>query len=203
MPGRGDIVAGNGGHVSYFPPPPGLPYATPEIPAPSPRPTSVTVLAIIAIVFGSLAVLGTLCSLFPYLGVQFTPNPVIDATRKDPLLLGYNLVSLVLGMVLGAVLLVGGISSLSLKPIGRRLMMGYAVVYLVISIPSAILNVAVITPRLLNHVQNLGSNPQLKTVLSYSAYLGVAMVLVFLIWPILILYYMTRPHVKSAFERGM
>lgn len=188
--------------MSYFPPPPGLPYATPEMPVPSPRPTSVTVLAIIAIVFGSISVLATLCSLFPYLGVQFTPNPVIDATRKDPFLLGYNVASLLLGMVLGAVLLAGGISSLSLRPIGRRLMMGYAVVYLVISIPSTILSLAVIVPRLLDHVQNLGSNPQMKTIITYSAYGGAAMALVFLIWPILILYFMTRPHVKSAFERG-
>jgi hypothetical protein len=189
--------------MSQFPPPAGLPYATPEMPAPSRRPTSVTVVAILAIILGSIGVLAMLCSLPQYMGLQLAPNPVMDGIRKDPLLLGYNIGSLVLGMIIAAALLAGGIASLALKPIGRKLLRGYAVAYLVITIPSLLFNLLVITPRMLSQVPNLNSNPQLKTIITYSAYGGTAFGLVFLVWPVLILYFMTRPHVKIAFEQGM
>ena len=40
------------------------------------------------------------------------------------------------------------------------------------------------------------------TVLTASYYGGMAFSVIILIWPILILYYMNRPHVKAAFEGG-
>src|SRR5438270_11901094 len=106
----------------YPPPPPGYPQQPPQgyppqygqypqqyAPLPyggvppkphSPRPTSVTVIAILAIVFGSLGVLAMLCSLPQYLGVNFGgANPVRDAVRADKLLWVYTIGTMVLGVV--------------------------------------------------------------------------------------------------------
>jgi hypothetical protein len=69
-------------------------------------------------------------------------------------------------------------------------------------------NLIVINPRVQRVTQAaLNSSPVLKTptmkmIMQYSMYGGICFGVVLLIWPMSILYVMTRPHVKSAFERG-
>ena len=173
------MVAGKGGRMSqYLPPIDPLPYATPPMPMQPRRPTSVTVIAIIAIIWGSIAVLAMMCAVPQYLGMQFAPNPVMDGIRKDPVLLGFHIASMVIGMALGITLLAGGIMSLSLKPMGRTLLMVYAWGTIVTSIPSTILTVAVITPRTFQHVPNMAANPQMAQIMKLSAYGGVALSIV-------------------------
>jgi hypothetical protein len=198
------MVAGKGALMTQYPPPfDPLPYATPPMPLQPRRPTSVTVIAIIAIIWGSIAVLAMMCAVPQYLGMQFTPNPVMDGIRKDPVLLGFHIASMVIGLALGIILLAGGIISLSLKPMGRTLLIVYAWGSIVTSIPSMILTVAVITPRTFQHVPNMAANPQMAQIMKLSAYGGVALSVVALTWPVLILYFMSRPRVKTAFEEGM
>lgn len=190
--------------MSQIPPPiDALPYATPPVPMPPRRPTSVTVIAIIAIIWGGIAVLAMMCAVPQYMGVQFAPNPVMDAVRKDPVLLGYHIASMVIGLALGITLLTGGIMSLSLNPMGRTLLMVYAWGNIVTTIPMAILTFAVIMPRTFQHVPNVAANPQMGQIMKMSAYGGAALSLIALVWPVLILYFMSRPRVKTAFEEGM
>lgn len=190
--------------MTQMPPPfDPLPYATPPFRAPPRRPTSVTVIAILAIIFGSLAVLAMLCAAPQYMGLQFAPNPVMDAIRKDPVLLTFHIAALMIGLVLGVLLLTGGIISLSLKPPGRKMLLAYAWGYIAWTIPSTVLTVLVVTPRTLSYVPNFMGNPQMRQFMRWSSYGGAFMSLLFIIWPVLILYFMTRPHVKTAFEEGM
>jgi hypothetical protein len=49
----------------------------------------------------------------------------------------------------------------------------------------------------------MAANPQMAQIMKLSSYGGVALSLVALTWPVLILYFMTRPRVKTAFEEGM
>lgn len=198
------MVEGKGGLMTQYPPPNDpLPYAAPPMPLQPRRPTSVTVIAIIAIIWGSFATLAMMCAVPQYLGMQLTPNPVMDAIRKDPVLLGFHIASMVIGLALGIILLAGGIVSLSLKPIGRTLLMVYAWVSIFTTIPSIILTVTVITPRTFQHVPNMAANPQTAQFMKISAYGGAALSLIVLIWPVLILYFMSRPRAKTAFEEGM
>ena len=190
----------------YQPPLDPLNYSTPYIPQPSPRPTSVTVFAVLGIIFGSLGVLGMLCSIPQYFGLQLAPNPMMDGIRKDPLLLTVTLGSLIVGFVMSVWLLVASIGMLSLKTWARKAMVRYGIVYLVTSILSIILSLSVTNPRMRQVTeQSMQSNaqlntPQMKTIMRYSSYGGVCFAVVFLLWPILIIYFMSKPHVKSAFH---
>jgi hypothetical protein len=192
--------------MSQYQPPMGpMSYASPQFPTPSPRPTSVTVFAILGIIFGSIGVLAMLCSLPQYLGVQFAPNPIMDGIRKDPLLMSVTIGSLVIGLGLSILELFASIGMLSLRRGARRQFVWYAILYIIVSILSIMLSLAVTNPRMQEVTQrSVQSNPQLNTpqmkaIMQYSSYGGVCMAVVMLIWPILILYFMTRPHVKHAF----
>lgn len=182
-----------------------LNYATPQLPQPNPRPASVTVFAILAIIFGSLGMLGTLYSMPQYLGLKFGPNPVMDAIRQDRLLVSLTLGGLVVGFSLALLQLISGVGMLSLRPAALKGIIWYAILDLVRSILTIILNLAVMNPRLEEVTrQAMQSNPQLNTpqmkaIMQYSSYGGVCLLVVLLIWPILILVFMRRPHVKAAF----
>lgn len=187
--------------MSQYPPPlDPVPYATPNLPQPNRRPTSVTVFAIIGIIWGSLAVLGGVCSLPQYLGVNLAPNPVMDAIRNDHVLLAFNIGSLVITAILGAMLLTAGIGALSLKRSARRMMVLYALINLVIVVVSTPLNYALIFPRMERDVQSVaGGNTALVSAFKIGSIAGVFGALLGIVWALLILYYMTRPHVKAAF----
>jgi hypothetical protein len=166
------------------------------------------VIAIIAIILGSLSVLGLLCTLPQYLGVKLAPNPVMDAMRNDKVLFWFMMVSMAIGTVLAIIQLWGGIGALSLKPTARSALIWYAILYLVTGIIGLILNVTIISTRTQEAVnKSFASNPQLnsptmKTSMQMGIYGGYCFAGVLLIWPVIILYFMTRPHVKAAFERG-
>lgn len=188
--------------MSYFPPPgQPVPYATPGVPQPGRRPTSVTVIAIIAIIWGSLAVLGGLCTLPQYLGMRLAPNPAMDAMNSDSLVLGFNVGAIGIGFILGIILLTGGIGALSLKPFARRLLLGYAIAQIAFYLLSLPVQIAVVYPRMMQAAEaKLGANTPVVTGMRIGFFGGVAFGLITMIWPALILYFMTRPHVKAAFE---
>jgi uncharacterized protein YneF (UPF0154 family) len=195
--------------MSHFTPPPPPPdslgYATP-IHQPNRRPTVVTVLAILAIIFGSLGVLGGMCNIPQYLGVRLMPNPILDAMQKDPVIFSFLLGSLVINLILSIILLVTGIGALSLKPSSRVWMIRYAVIHIVVTALSLLVGLTFIHARNQALIEKtLAANPalntpQMKTVMQYSTSGGYCFAVVFLIWPLLILYYMSRPHVKAAFD---
>ncbi len=184
-------------------------YASPHIQQKSPRPTSVTVIAVLAIIFGSLAVLGALCVLPQSFGLSLRPNPTMDAVRNDPILLSFSIFNQVIQLVFGVVLLITGISALSLKQWARVWMLRYAVAFLVFSILTTILNITVIHPRLQKAISSArpANSPlntqQVQSILQITHYGGLCFATLFLLWPVAILYYMSRPHVKDAFARGM
>jgi hypothetical protein len=186
-----------------------LVYATPPLRLPSPRPTSVTVLAIIAIAWGSLATLASLLALVQYLGINFGPNPVMDALRRDRLVLSVSVGGIVVRLILSIALLWSGIGSLALKPAARLMMIWYAILDIAASVALVLVNLAVVNPRTEQiMLQVVASNPQLntpamKSIMRISSYGGIVLALLLLVWPGLILYFMTRPRVKDAFRRGL
>jgi hypothetical protein len=186
-------------------PPPGDPigyYATP----PSRRPTSVTVFAVLAIVFGSIGTLALLVSIPAQLGMRIVSNPALDAIQRDPILDAVGLASTAIGLGLFITLLCSGVGALSLKPAARKAMILYAWIDIITSILQLILNVAflhqrteVMTRKVLS--ATLGFNPaNVEPMIKAGYYGGIALAIVILIWPILILYYMNRLHVKAAFS---
>ena len=55
---------------------------TPDYAVPRQRPTSVTVIAVLAILFGGLGLLCTPFSVLPYFSNLGGPNPVVEASRR-------------------------------------------------------------------------------------------------------------------------
>jgi hypothetical protein len=186
-------------------PPTGQPlyYDTP----PKRRPTSVTVIAVLAIIFGSIWALMSLCSIPQWLGVNFMPNPVMDDMRKDTVLVTYTLGSMLLGLVLSIMELWGGIGALSLKPSARRTLKIYAWGRIGLSVLEIVFSLALmertkaLTARTLAANPNLNT-PQMQQFAEMGYYFGFALSILVLIWPVLVLIYMNRPHVKAAFEEG-
>src|SRR4051794_11643492 len=112
------------------------------------RPTSVLVLAILQIIFGSLGLLGSLCgvgmqlagggSMFGGQAPQGMPDIQALLRERVPhyeiVLLG----GLILGLISGTVMIVSGVGLIRMRPWARVLTIGYAIYY----IASTILNVA-------------------------------------------------------------
>lgn len=190
--------------MSQMPPPVDmLQYATP---LPKPRPTSVTVIAIIAIVFGGMGVLGGFCALPQFLGVNFGPNPMAQSRG----LLIYSIVNTGVGFVLAIVELFGGIGMLSLKKAARKALVWFAIATIVVSLITLAIYPLVIGPimekSMMAAMKTTPGGPPpatATTIMHWASYGGMFGSVLSLIWPILILYFVRRPHVKEAFERGM
>ena len=185
-------------------PPVALPYAQGGYGRPKLRPTSVTVLAILGIIWGSFVLLGSLCQTLQFAGVSMDPNnPVVKGMHDDKLLFAWSIVGAVVNLVLGGLLLGGSIKALSLKPLGRSWMIAYSWLDIGFTLISTVVSVAVVMPRIQVVMQSVNSNPAIRSVMQISMWGGFVFALVLLAFPALILYFMSRPNVKEAFLRGM
>lgn len=185
-------------------PPVSLPYAQGGYGPPKLRPTSVSVLAIIGIIWGSLILLGTFCNTLQLSGMSLDANnPITKGMHEDRVLFDWSIVSVILNLGLGALLLGGSIKSLSLKRSGRSWLIAYSWLDIAFTVLSTGITVAVVMPRINRIVQNSSLNPIVRQTMQISMWGGFLFALVLLVYPALILYFMSRPNVKEAFERGM
>src|SRR5690349_16674044 len=103
-----------------------LQYAQPYF-RPKLRPTSVTVLAIIGIIWASLVLLGSVINILQFAGVTFGgDNPITRGMHDDRFLYSWTLFGVVVGVIQGVLLLFGSIWSLSLKRSGRSWLILFA-----------------------------------------------------------------------------
>lgn len=187
--------------MSQYPPPPVQPpidYAAPQIPMPPRRPTSVTVLAIIGIIFGALGVLCTPLGLIPYFMDFGQPNPVIDAIKENKFAFFWTIGSSILGILLAVILLAGSIGSLKLAPWARSAMLAYAAMAVVMSLAGTVISVTVITPLVTKAFENMqgGGGPFAAMGGMIGAIVGAVLML---IYPICILFFYNTANVKDAF----
>ncbi|HXE51451.1 MAG TPA: hypothetical protein VN541_00460 [Tepidisphaeraceae bacterium] len=130
-------------------PPAGLSYASGAY-QPNPRPASVTVMAILAIIFGAL---GLICG---GVGLAFQVtnlamggrNPIIPnaPAMTDHGVLAYTAVSGFVSWLLCVALLFGGIGALSLKPWARRLLIRWSVFVLIWATINLVVQLAWVGP---------------------------------------------------------
>ncbi len=172
-------------------------YATPGVPVASPRPTSVTVLAILGIIFGGF---GTLCSPFAlipfFMEMPGPKNPVMEAMKDDGTLMGWTIGSTLLGWVMAIVLLSASIAALKLKEWARKTLAIYAVAAFVTGAISLVFTLAVMNPKM---AEIIGNDPAAKSAMAMQTVFSLIGFAVGLIFPAFLLFYMTRPHVKAAF----
>jgi hypothetical protein len=168
----------------------------------------VKVIAILAIIFGGFAVLGGLCSIPQYMGMQLSPNPMMDAIRDEPVLRSVTIVSMIVSTIIGGVELASGIGALKLKAWARTGLIWYAILNIATTLIGVILNLLVVQPRMAPLLQKaMQANPQVFTppvqmAIRMSMYMGYVSAVLVLIWSGLVLMYMNRADVKAAFARG-
>ena len=185
--------------MTQSPPPPygTIPYYSPLPPPPKLRPTSVTVMAVIGIIFGAIGVACSPFALVPYFVQMGPPNPVIDAVKSDPVLFGWMVVAMAIHIPLSIVLLAGSIGALNLKLWARKALLFWSVAAIVMNVIGMIVNLTLMFPKL-SAIQ--GQNPRSAAAVTGGIAGGIGGFIFGMIVPILMLYFMTRPQVKQAFE---
>ena len=147
------------------------------------RPTSVTVLAILGIVFSSLTLLCGLCGV---IAIAFVPQQQFQAQLAH-LPKPWLIISAILNVAVAILLLSSSIASLQLATWARKAMLAYAVASLVMSFVGVIASFVFADPN---------QPPAMTAAIAIGSFvLG-------LVYPICVLYFFTRPHVIAAFESG-
>jgi hypothetical protein len=180
------------------------PYFTPTPAAAGPRPTSVTVLAGIGIVLGTLGVLCKPAGAMMNLMIKLPqPNPVMDLFRNDPALRAFTIGNAATGTLLSLLLLLSSLGCLALKGWARAGMLAYASLAVVMTIIGQLVGYFVIGPEV-ERVMRQSGMPQPAGMAWMSGGVGVAIGFIIGFWyPVLILVYFLRRSVREAFERGL
>ncbi len=187
--------------MTYQPPPQPIGYAMP--PSRPARPTSVTVLAIIGIIFASLGLLSSICGGI-FLLLSSTVDVSSELTGAQQAMYAstawkvYEIFSYVAWLGISILLMYGSIASLSLKPAGRRAMLLYATLVIILAVLNVIMTLVLLGPTLKPF---LSSSDTAEAASAWTIIIsGTISTLVGLIYPIFVLVYYRKPHVVAAFE---
>ena len=164
------------------------------------RPTSVTVLGILNIVFAAFGLMGIAI----YILMMFVPsslnakNPVLDLMRQNPGYAMYANISTFVGAAFTLVHLLAGIGLLMLRPWGRWLSIAYAVFAIISLIVNSLINYYFLLAPMIDKLAAL--QPGQEKAAAIGGIVGmVAGTCVGPIYPIILLIFMYRPNVKAAF----
>lgn len=160
------------------------------------RPTAVTVFGILNIVFGTLGVLCTPFSLLVFFLPGQEANPVVCLVRESALYLAYMVVVTCTGFLAAAALIVAGIGLLQMKRWGRVISIVYGIISIVMGLTGTLVNVLVVFKLLAERT----SGPEAAGMIGGMVG-GLFGGCVGLVYPIALLVFMTRPHVRDAFTQ--
>jgi len=165
------------------------------------RPTVVTVFGILNIVFGASALICIPIGLIISFGLmQAHGNPILDALQGNRVYVLWTLISSVLGILAATVKITAGIGLLKLQAWARITSIGYAIYAICIAIVSMIMTAVVMVPLI--QQSHPASGPEGAAAIGGmigGIAGGIGGSCIALIYPILLLIFMTRPKVKAAF----
>ncbi len=186
-----------------YPSDPSLPYATPPA---SRRPTSVTVLAILAMVFGGL---GTFCgaigAVFALvaiaMGGAMKANPAFGAgMHLSPAINAYNAIIAIVNLILSVTLLMVGIGGMTLKTWARSVAMGWAIARIIVATIEMVLQLTWVSPASIAALRKAQpGNPALSFMSGFSTGGAIGIWILVCILPVCFLIFWNRPNVKAAF----
>jgi hypothetical protein len=202
------------------------PYPGDRFRLPPRRPTSVTVIAVLHLVFGSLGFFFGLCNGVlqavgpvnfvpqmppPPAGTKAPPFPTDLAPRLQryldancPFYNVYMLSVISLGVILSACLVAAGMGLFAVRPWARRLSLAYAIGSISLQIVSLVYMVAFTLPAMSAFYRQLEQEfPAIAPFLAFSRismWGGLAFIPVGMVYPIVVLVLLTRRNVVAAFE---
>ena len=157
--------------------------------------TTFGILNIVFAVFGVFGLLGTV-ALFSLTGPS--KNPVVKIMRESPAYTAWLKLTIPLGLLTCGILLAAGIGLLRLENWGRKLSIGYAIYAIVFSILGLVMNfIFLFGPLLEEAAQRKG--PEAAGAIG-GAVGGTIRGSIGLVYPILLIIFMTRPKVVAAFH---
>jgi hypothetical protein len=166
------------------------------------RPTSVTVFGILNIVFSVWGLFGVLFSAL-VMALGSAPGtfggPAVAAMQSHPVLRVWTIASLPLGLMAAIVLFAAGIGLLLLKPWARVASIGYGIYAIIMAIAGIVLNVTITVP-LMMQTSVAGPGGEIAAVAGMVG--AVFGGLISLIYPTLLIIFMTRQNVVDAFRAG-
>lgn len=180
-------------------------YAYPGVGIPPVRPTSVTVIAIIGIILGSL---GILCDLFGAAmnGVTAanggrSPLPNQPATGVG--VAAYNAAASFVMLLLAILLVVGCAFALKLRPWARKAVIAYALIMIVLAMIHTGVQIAWVGPAMVAAMrQSQPNNPAVAMVGTFGTVSAIVGLVIACALPVCILIFWNKPAVKAAFGDG-
>jgi len=162
------------------------------------RPASVTTFGILNIVFAVFGVFGILgvIALFSITGTS--NNPVVKIMRESPAYTAWMKLTIPLGLLTCGILRAAGMGLLRLENWGRKLSIVYAIYAIVFSILGLVMNFIYLFGPLLEEASKK-QGPEAAGAIG-GAVGGSIGGCVGLIYPILLLVFMTRPKIVAAFH---
>lgn len=190
------------GQPAYGQPPYTPGYATPGGYYGQPtnrRPTAVTALAVVGILWGLLVLAANGFNAVNLAGPPSsadTNNPVVMGIRKNTNFYHFTIALAGARALLAAALIVGSGLALALKPAGRWLMILYAWGMILVVVADLIGSTGYVLP-LLDQIPSRGPNADaMMAGFKVGLFIGVG---IGLIYPIFVLAFMNKPRVKAAF----
>lgn len=162
------------------------------------RPASVTTFGILNIVFAVLGVFGIIGTIAMFSMTDASHNPAVKIMRESAVYAGWLKLSLPLGFLSCGVLLAAGIGLLGLKSWARQLSVGYAIYAIIYNILGMVVNVLFLFRPLLEEASRK-QGPEAAGAIG-GAVGGVFGGCFGLVYPILLLIFMTRPKLIAAFR---
>lgn len=161
------------------------------------RPTSVTVFAVINLIFCGLGVIGTIFWIISKLGLipqGSQENPVTEIMENNTAYVMFTDVMSVVGIFITILLIAASIAMFSLKPWGRKVTIGWGLYSIVMTIVSLAVNYFVIFGPILADL----TGPERIGIIIAVAFSAV-ITLFFVGYFLLMIFMLTRPHVVDAF----
>lgn len=160
------------------------------------RPASVTVFGILNIVFGALGLFGTLFSGAAVFLAEAQGLPRLGEEEINPVWGMWLKIGVVLGVVGAVALITSGGGLLGMRRWGRVL----AIVYAVYAIADAVLTVVVQYVFVTQPLLEQAANPAARQTAMFMVGASLGGSCLGLIYPLLLWYFMSRPHVVAAFN---
>jgi len=164
------------------------------------RPTSVLVFGILNIVFAVVGAFGIAFSVLLFFAPATSSNPVVRIIQEHPGYATFLKASIPLGLLSSAVLLASGIGLILMKGWARIVSIAYGVYAIVWGIIGTVVNYIFITQPLLERASRQ-HGPEIAGALG-GAIGGAIGGCIGLVYPILLIIFMLRPHVVAAFQAG-